>query len=180
MSKYVSLTAIGRDKPGIVSAITKVLYEEKCNVENSTMTILYGQFAMILIIKIVPNLSMKTVFSKLKKSAKLLGMALSYSQLGSYTQKKHSPVNLYIISVYGCDKTGIVYNISKCLAENNINITDVQTTLSKSKGGNIYMMIIECSIPKNKYYEKFSKELSNLAKLLNITISLNKAESTDI
>jgi predicted amino acid-binding ACT domain protein len=107
-------------------------------------------------------------------------MMLSYAQLNLYTPKKHSPVNPYIISVYGCDKTGIVYNISKYLTENKINITDVQTTLSKSKGKNTYMMIIECDIPPNKYYEKFSKELSKLAKLLNINISLNRAEFADI
>jgi hypothetical protein len=41
-------------------------------------------------------------------------------------------------------------------------------------------MIIECDIPRNKYYEKLSKELSKLAELLNIAISLNKAESADI
>ncbi|MDR2251278.1 MAG: hypothetical protein LBD98_00320 [Endomicrobium sp.] len=43
------------------------------------------------------------------------------------------PTNPYIISIYGSDKTGIVYNISEYLAKNNINITDVQTSLSKSK-----------------------------------------------
>ncbi|MDR3195544.1 MAG: hypothetical protein LBT58_01970 [Endomicrobium sp.] len=35
------------------------------------------------------------------------------------------------------------------------------------------MMIIECDVPKNRYYE-LSKELSKLAGLLNIAISLNK------
>jgi glycine cleavage system transcriptional repressor len=146
------------------------------------MTILHGQFAMILIIKIPINISAKTLYNKLQKSSKSsksLGMALSYSQLASYSPKKHLPENPYVVSVYGSDRTGIVYNVSECLAENNINITDVQTTLSKRKGENTYMMIIECDIPKNRYYE-LSKELSKLAGLLNITISLNKAEFTDI
>jgi glycine cleavage system transcriptional repressor len=178
--KYISLTAIGKDKPGIVSSITKVLYEGKCNIEDSTMTILHRQFAMILIIRIAPNFSVKTLFNKLQKIAKPLGMVLSYVQLDSYTPKKHLPVNLYIVSVYGCDRTGIVYNVSKCLAENKINITDVQTSLSRSKEKNVYMMIIECDIPKKEDYERVSKDLSKLAALINVTISLNKAESADI
>ncbi|MDR2436678.1 MAG: hypothetical protein LBD17_01205 [Endomicrobium sp.] len=128
MAKYISLTAIGRDKPSIVSSITKVLYEERCNVEDSTMTILHGQFAMILIIKIAANLSIKALFNKLEKVAKPLGMAFSYAELSSYVPKKCKPANLYIISVYGCDRTGIVYNISKYFAENKVNIADVHTT----------------------------------------------------
>lgn len=180
MAKYISLTAIGKDSPGLVSAVTKVLYEERCNIEDSTMTILHDQFAMILIIKVSTTISAQALYSKLQKSSKPLGMALSYSKLVSYSPKNHLPTNPYIISIYGSDKTGIVYNISECLAKNNINITDVQTSLSKSKEKSTYIMIIECDIPRNKYYEKLSKELSMLAKLLNITISLNKAESADI
>ncbi|MDR1434341.1 glycine cleavage system protein R [Candidatus Endomicrobiellum devescovinae] len=180
MAKYISLTAIGKDRPGLVSAVTKVLYEERCNIEDSTMTILHDQFVMILIIKVSTNISEQALYSKLQKSSKPLGMALSYSKLVSYSPKNHLPTNPYIISIYGSDKTGIVYNISECLAKNNINITDVQTSLSKSKGKSTYIMIIECDIPRNKYYEKLSKELSMLAELLNITISLNKAESADI
>ncbi|MDR1245349.1 MAG: hypothetical protein LBJ98_05215 [Endomicrobium sp.] len=180
MAKYISLTAIGKDSPGLVSSITKVLYEEKCNVEDSTMTILHGHFAMILIIEISHNLSLKALFSKLQKAAKPLGMVLSYAELFSYVPKKRMPSNPYIISVYGSDRIGIIYNVSECLAENKINITDVQTTLSKSKWKDTYIMIIECDISRKKSYEKLSKDLLKLAELLNITISLNKAESADI
>jgi glycine cleavage system transcriptional repressor len=180
MAKYVSLTAIGKDRPGLVSSITKILYEEKCNVEDSTMTILHGQFAMILIIEIPRKLSANALFNKLQKSSKSLGMVLSYAKLSSYAPKKHMPSNPYIISVYGSDKTGIVYKVSEYLAENKINITDVQTTLSKSKGKDTYIMIIECDIAKKKSYEKVSKDLSKLSELINVTISLNRAESADI
>lgn len=65
-------------------------------------------------------------------------MALSYSQLASYSPKNIRLQNPYVVSVYGSDKTGIVYNVSECLAENNINITAAQITLSKSKGKNTY------------------------------------------
>jgi glycine cleavage system transcriptional repressor len=180
MEKYISLTAIGKDNPGIVSSITKVIYEEGCNVEDSTMTILHGQFAMILIVKIAVKFSIKAFFNKLQKVAKPLGMALSYAELPAYVPKRYKPANPCIISVYGSDRTGIVYNISKYLAENKVNIADVQTTLSKYKGKDTYIMIIECDVPKKKAYEKLSKDLLRLASHINVTISLNKAESADI
>ena len=48
MKRY-ALTAIGRDRPGIVAAVTKALYEHDCNIEDSSMTILEDEFAIILI-----------------------------------------------------------------------------------------------------------------------------------
>ncbi|MDR3195546.1 MAG: hypothetical protein LBT58_01980 [Endomicrobium sp.] len=35
MAKCISLTAIGKNRHGLVSAVAKVLYEEKCNIEDS-------------------------------------------------------------------------------------------------------------------------------------------------
>ncbi|MDR2191722.1 MAG: hypothetical protein LBO62_02420 [Endomicrobium sp.] len=176
MSKYISLTAIGKDKPGIVGAITKVLTELKCNIEDSTMTILHGQFAMILIICLARDISHKAILSKLKKPAKELGMFLTISETDSFSKKKKNKTNPYIISIYGKDKTGIVYGISSFLAEKKINITDVQTTVSKKT----YIMIIEADLPKNISAKNFESELNSFAKKLNVSASLNRAESADI
>ncbi|AKL97491.1 glycine cleavage system protein R [Endomicrobium proavitum] len=173
MSKYVSLTAIGKDKPGIVGAITKVLYELNCNIEDSTMTILYGQFAMILIIKLPAKFSQKTLSSKL---AKLSGLSFSYSKLSSVTDKKTKKQNAFVISVYGADKPGIVYKVSEFLAGKKINITDVQTMASKKT----YIMLIEAQFPNALSELKVSKELSALAASLGVTVSLNKAELSRI
>lgn len=180
MSKYISLTAIGRDKVGIVSVIAEVLYKEKCNIEESTMTILHGQFTMILIIKLHSNISAKTLLNKLKKYSQSFSMSLFYTDVDSYRPKKQLSGNPFIISVYGLDKTGIVYNISKYLACNKVNITDVQTTLSKHEGKNTYIMVIEFNFPTNVSKEKISQGLFELAKSLNVTISINQAESSDI
>jgi len=176
MSKYISLTAIGRDKPGIVSAITKVLAEFRCNIEDSSMTILHGQFTMILIICLPPGISRKDISAKLNKSAKLLGMSLTVRELESFSKKKKKKTAPYVISVYGKDRTGIVYGISSFLASKNINITDVQTTVSKKT----YIMLIEAEFPKNILPANLEKELGSFAKTLNVSVSLNRAESSDI
>ena len=45
-----ALSVVGRDRPGIVAEVSRVLFELGCNIEDSTCTILSGQFAMILVI----------------------------------------------------------------------------------------------------------------------------------
>ena len=49
MSHY-AVTAIGADRPGIVAAVTGVLMEHGCNLEDTSMTILRGHFAMMLVV----------------------------------------------------------------------------------------------------------------------------------
>ena len=47
--EYVFLSIIGRDRPGIVASVSKVLYQNRYNVEALSQTAMLGQFAMILI-----------------------------------------------------------------------------------------------------------------------------------
>ena len=50
-SNVWSFSAVGQDRPGIVAALSKVLYEHDCNLSDSSMTILAGQFAVVLILE---------------------------------------------------------------------------------------------------------------------------------
>src|SRR4051812_24767850 len=45
------LTAIGRDRPGIVARIARVLLQHGLNIEDSQMRILGGRFAMMLLLR---------------------------------------------------------------------------------------------------------------------------------
>jgi glycine cleavage system transcriptional repressor len=47
-----AVTAIGRDRPGIVAAISGALLELEGNIEDSQMSILRGHFAVMLIVKL--------------------------------------------------------------------------------------------------------------------------------
>ena len=51
IAKASMLTVIGQDRPGIISQVTGCLFQTGCNLEDVSMTILEGQFAMILIVK---------------------------------------------------------------------------------------------------------------------------------
>ena len=173
---YISLTAIGKDKPGIVAEITKVLCDLRCNIEDSTMTILHDQFAMILIVKLANGVLQKTLSSKLNAAAKKLFLSLSFSQIPDFSSRKKKNANPYVISVYGKDKTGIVASISGFLAAKKVNITNVKTTLSKSA----YIMLIEADFPAKLDVKKLSDELSSFAKELNLTAHINRAQSSEI
>ena len=60
--QHFALTIIGRDRPGIVSQVTEILFKQGFNIADSSCSILGGQFSMILIIS-NPKFSSKEQFS---------------------------------------------------------------------------------------------------------------------
>src|SRR5512137_773860 len=47
---HFAVTIISKDRPGIVADTTEVLFRLGCNIEDSSCTMLGGDFAMILIV----------------------------------------------------------------------------------------------------------------------------------
>ena len=48
MTKVI-ISVLGKDRPGIVAAVSRVLFECDCNIENVSQTILQTEFAGIFI-----------------------------------------------------------------------------------------------------------------------------------
>ena len=46
---YLAITVLGHDRPGIIAQTAEVLAEAGMNLEDSSMTLLRGHFAMTLI-----------------------------------------------------------------------------------------------------------------------------------
>ena len=178
MKKMLSLSAIGIDRTGIVSSISKILFELGCNIEDSTMTLLSGQFAVILLLDCPKNSDILKLKSKLKTSLSKLDLSFSVMEVDKPGKAKKN-FGEYIIAVYGADKVGIVYNVSKYLADNKINITDVQTKISGKKD-KIYIMLLEVNIPKMIKETELRTQLDELAKKLDVEIFLNQADSSQI
>src|SRR5262249_58883177 len=50
MRRWFAMSAIGRDRPGIVADLAELIYECDCNLEDSRMTILGSEFAVLLLL----------------------------------------------------------------------------------------------------------------------------------
>jgi glycine cleavage system transcriptional repressor len=176
--KLLSFSAIGKDQTGIVSSISKVLFELGCNIENSTMTLLSGQFAMILLIAYPKTSNIIKIKTKLKSVLNKMGLYSSLNEIND-NSKHIKTYGDYVISVYGADKPGIVYNISKYLSDNRVNITDVQTTVVGAKE-KVYIMLLEIQLPKNFKIENLKSAMNDLSKKLTVDISINQADTLEI
>jgi ACT domain-containing protein len=76
-----------------------------------------------------------------------------------------------VILVIGEDKVGIVYNISKVLFENNINIEDVTQKVLDTM---IFTMIMLVDMSKSKIsISDLRKEFETISKQINVRIDLH-------
>jgi glycine cleavage system transcriptional repressor len=134
------LTAIGRDRPGIVARIARVLLEHGLNIEDSQMRILGGRFAMMLLLR--GNASEEALYKDLLATGRDLGLDYIYVHpIGDADAVPPRPT--HALSVYGGDHPGIVAAVAEALAENGVNITDLETRLT----GEVYVMLLELVIP---------------------------------
>jgi glycine cleavage system transcriptional repressor len=180
--RFFALSVLGKDRPGIVAGITKVLYELGANLEDSSMTTLRNEFAMLLIIK-VPNLvSSEKLSEKFRAMDSKFGLSILIKQLDRSEIKMTKPgVKPYVITVYGADKPGIVFNITKHLAKMKISITDVQTNVIKPGSKKpAYILILEIDIPKTVSVNKIHASLKKEASRLGVQFSIQNAETAEL
>ena len=171
-----ALTAIGRDRPGIVAAVTKVLYEHDCNIEDSSMTSLEDEFAIILIMS-MPEEGDPIGLIKGLKALEDTGLTVNVKEIGE--RQKDSPPGNFLITLHGGDKAGIVYRLAALIASFGLNITDLETKVVGSPV-KVYMMFMEAYAPEGADIPGLEKEFGRLEDELKVTIRLKRLEATEV
>ncbi|MBL8024587.1 MAG: ACT domain-containing protein [Elusimicrobia bacterium] len=132
MKRYL-LTAAGKDQAGLVAAVSKILLQEGCNLEDSAMTRLQGEFAILLIFSGPPTI--RSLETKVKGLGKKLGLTVHLKTVSDQgSRKKTTAGDRVLVSVYGADRPGIVHQVTEFLAKAKVNLSDLSTHRTESKG----------------------------------------------
>ncbi len=175
--KYFIITAYGKDQPGIVAGITKVLYEKGFNIEDSAMTRLNNEFTVMLVVTTENDISEEELKKEFEFLAKEKGLNISVKEITEEALKGKKEVGeVYNIVVYGADKPGIVYSVAKLLADKNINIADLRT----EKSNDLYILISQVEFPPGLDEEEIKVELDRIKDEMNIDVSLEKQEAVEM
>ena len=181
MTRRWIVTALGKDRPGIVAGVAKVLYELGCNLEDSAMTRLEGEFTIMLIFSVPANVKPEALTRAFRPLERNLRLAVLLKPLtGWEAGRPRKRGQAHLISVYGADKPGIVFRISEMLARAGVNITDVHTHRSPAGRGrtqpSLYMLLLEVELPAGRA-AALERKLRLAAKRLGVTVSLRPAEA---
>ena len=181
MKRWFALSAIGRDRPGIVADLAELIYECDCNLEDSSMTILGSEFAVLLLLTgelegIDQRLSAACKRLEWEKRLTVFFRPLEGEPLGYAAAHHARPFDL---EAEGVDKAGIVARIARCLAEREINIAHMSTASrpEPETGASIYHMRIRMDVPEDCDRVALGRELDAIAAALNIELVFREAAS---
>ncbi len=170
---HFAVTIIGKDRPGIVAGAAEVLFRLGSNIEDSSCTMLGGEFAMILIVSHDKPFSKTRMLEDFKAFGETMQLSVFVRSLSSDEVRYQTPVGeLCIVSVYGSDRPGIVFRVTKELADRGVNISDLNTKLIGSPDSPVYVMMLEAVLPEGVGVEELEKMLERLKKELNVEISV--------
>lgn len=139
----LAVTTIGSDRPGIIAAVTGAILAEEGNVEDATMTILGGQFAIMMLVE--AGRSADDLEDAIKAATADLDLAVHVREV---TDPHATAPPTSVLTVYGADKPGLIHGVTSALAEAGVNVTDLQSRILEGDT-EIYAMVYEITVPED-------------------------------
>ncbi len=172
---HFAVTAVGADRPGIVAAVTRAFVDHGCNLEDSSMTILRGQFAMMLVVDAPAGVGRAELEAALAAPATDLDLVVAVRPASEHDDV--AGAGSWIVSVHGADRPGIVHGVTSLLAERSVNIVDLGTRVVGAPDRALYTMVLEVTLPPGADPVELERDLQARAAELGVTCRLHPSEA---
>ena len=171
MRTSLILTVIGDDKPGIVEQLSDRVLATGANWEESRMARLAGKFAGLLRVSVDADRA-----EALAASLRGLTPAGLTVVVEPGAQADAGPARTIALELIGNDHPGIIRDISKVLAQNQVNIEELETGVSGAPmtGEQLFRARAELRLPAALTTEWLRGRLEGLAGELMVDIALDE------
>ncbi|MFV0439049.1 MAG: glycine cleavage system protein R [Desulfopila sp.] len=173
MSVRFVMTAFGKDRPGIVADVTRLLYEHDCNLEDTSMNLLVDEFTLSLLFSSQNEGVQDLLLRDCRRLEVEKGISAFIRQLPEREQGRGNGRKC-ILHIEGLDQSGIVYKTSRFLAERQLNILHLNSTNKPSpqSGAPMYQMDIQVQVPESLSLQDLEDELGQVADDLQVDINV--------
>lgn len=176
MTQLVVLSAVGTDRAGVVNDLSKVILDCGGNIEESRMTTLGSEFAMLLLVS-----GNWAAIGKLEKALDQLSKDKPLSISVRKTDVKpadndHMPYGIDIVSL---DQAGIVFNLANFFSAQNIEIADLSTRryAAAHSGSPMFAIQMTINVPGSVAISRLRDEFHELCDQLNLDAILEPVKS---
>ncbi|HZX98435.1 MAG TPA: ACT domain-containing protein [Dermatophilaceae bacterium] len=164
--QIIAVTVLGHDRPGIVADVTRALADLHGNLEDSTMTLLRGHFAMVLLVH--TGAGAAAVEAALRPLCAGGSLVINARVLDDPAVSEVCGPS-YVLRVHGADRPGIVATITAVVARHGANIVDLGTRLVDG----LYVLTAELELPKDASAVGLKAELQGAAEELGVDVHLS-------
>ena len=178
MRSWFILSAVGRDRPGIVADLSQLIFDCEANLEDSRMTILGNEFAAILLC----SGDGADLERRLAEGARRLEWENRLTVFMRPLEGEPRPpvpapgTALYVVRAEGVDRAGIVARICRALADLKVNISDLASDPVPSPSGTaLYRLTIEAEVPDTVGADALAAALEEAGRSIDIDVSVEPA-----
>ena len=168
---FCVLTAIGTDRVGIVDDLSGAVSGAGCNIEESKMAVLGGEFAVIMLVSGQPG-SVNTLANALPGLGEKLGLRIESRP----TQEPRAGESgrPYLLEAVSLDTPGIVHAVTAILRTHGINIEDMETDTAAAPwtGAPMFRLKAHLVIGPSVSVAALKEELSLLQEKHDLDIAL--------
>ena len=177
--KNFAISVVGRDEPGIIAAITKVLYDVECNLADASMSVLNGNFAMVLVVETPKSLDGARLRHELSLITPRFDVLASVQEINRSAVSSASDAERVLVSVYGSDRPGIVHGVTSLIAASGSNIVDMRTQQSSGERP-LYLMSIEVEVAAGLDQKMMKQRLDGLAREFQVEVGVQALSSAEL
>jgi glycine cleavage system transcriptional repressor len=170
MSEY-AVAAMGADRPGIVAAASEALVAAGASIEDSSMTILGGHFAMLLVVH--GELDLPALQAALDPVAARFELLLEVRPAVEHPAVAGIQRDDYVIAAYGADRPGLVASLARVLADADANIADFGSRLTSS---GVFNMWFNVTLPSGTDVGELTERLGAAGGAVELDVSIHQAE----
>lgn len=167
MSQLIVISAVGLDRTGVVQDLTKVILSCGGNIEESRMTTLGSEFAMLLLVS-----GNWATLSKLEKGLSKLGKGNELSVSIRQTNAKPSTGDRmpYAVDIVSLDQQGIVFSLADFFASRDIEIADVATRsyAAAHTGSPMFAVQMAINVPATVHIAQLREDFLEICDRLNL------------
>lgn len=168
-----AVTVLGHDRPGIIAAVTAGLADLGLNIEDSTMTLLRGHFAMMLLCR--GTAAREEIEGALAPLSSDGDLDVSVRPVTDEPTPAHGG-SQWVLTVHGGDRPGIVSAVVGEVAAVGGNITDLTTRLA----GELYLLVAELDLPVDADATAVEAAIRAAAQGVGVTATLRPAEADEL
>lgn len=124
MQNRLVISALGQDRPGIVNQLSKTIFDSGCNIMDSRMSVMGGEFTIMLMAEGSWD-KLAKLESALEGLQNKLDLVVNTKRTGKRSTKQN--VLPYAIEVVAVDHAGIVSQLTGFFSKQSINIEELRT-----------------------------------------------------
>ena len=158
ISKAVIAT-VAEDRPGLISELSEVIHSLGLNIEDSRMTVLGGEFAVLMSVA-GEEQALTSLEESLGTQAQHSGFVFLFRRTGENSAVKHKR---FLVTISAMDHPGIVHSVTLFFSERTVNIIELTTEMDRAAhtGAPVFNLRMEIELPKSMFVAELQEAFAD-------------------